>query len=328
MIEVDGLWKVYDVKKQRAGFGGGLKDLLAPIHIRKEAVKGISFQVGAGESVGYIGSNGSGKSTTIKMLTGVLRPTEGKVMVGGIDPFRERKRNAAQIGVVFGQRSQLWWDLPIAESLDVFRHIYRVPERRFKQNLAAMMDMLALHEFVSTPVRQLSLGQRMRAELACAFLHNPLVVYLDEPTIGLDVWAKERIRGFLREVKRERKTTIILTTHDMNDIEEVCERIILIESGSLLFDGATAAFIAANGSERHLTIELAQQPLAIHSGMARLVGQDGREATFAFDPAKVAATDLLAELAASYSIVDFKLKEPNVEQMVNRFYRSGKERHA
>ncbi|HLZ07756.1 MAG TPA: ATP-binding cassette domain-containing protein, partial [Chloroflexota bacterium] len=212
MIRVEGLRKTFRVARRRPGPLGALQNLIATEYRDVEAVDGVSFAIQRGELVGCIGPNGAGKSTTIKMLTGILVPTAGLVEVDGLVPYRRRKEVARKIGVVFGQRTQLWWDLPLIESLDLLHHIYRVPENRYESNLKMFRELLELDSFLGTPVRQLSLGQRMRGDLAAALLHDPEIVYLDEPTIGLDVVAKHRIRGFLREINRERGVTVLMTT--------------------------------------------------------------------------------------------------------------------
>ncbi len=231
MIEVENLQKRFWVRHHHHGAVGALRNLVTRAGREVRAVDGISFRVAAGEMVGYIGPNGAGKSTTIKMLTGILVPSGGRVTVAGLVPWRQRRSLARRIGVVFGQRTQLWWDLPLIESLSLLRHIYRVPAARFAANLEVFRDLLELNAFLDTPVRQLSLGQRMRGDLAAALLHDPEILYLDEPTIGLDVVAKQRIRNLLLRLNRERDLTVLLTTHDMTDIARLCQRMMLIDRG-------------------------------------------------------------------------------------------------
>ena len=231
------LRKTFRVARRRPGFVGGIRSLVNPLVHEVVAVDRVSLSVARGEMVACLGPNGAGKSTTIKMLTGILVPSGGVAEVFGLQPHRHRRAIAQRIGVVFGQRTQLWWDLPLRDSFNLLRSIYRIPTDRFARNLRAFSDLLDLDAFIDTPVRQLSLGQRMRGDLAAALLHDPEVLYLDEPTIGLDVVAKHRVRSFLRELNEERGVTVLLTTHDMADVERLCSRLLIIDHGQLLFDG-------------------------------------------------------------------------------------------
>jgi ABC-2 type transport system ATP-binding protein len=240
-IQVSGVVKDYKVRK-RDGSRSRIADFIRPRYEEKRAVDNVSFSIDPGEIVGYIGPNGAGKSTTIKMLTGILTPTSGEVLVFGRDPCKNRRKNALKMGVVFGQRSQLLWDLPVQDTFDLFKTMYRMEENFYIRQRDMLIEMLDMSDFLSQAVRQLSLGQRMRANLALCFLHQPEVVYLDEPTIGLDVLVKDRIRDFLRKINQEQNTTILLTTHDTQDIEQVAERLMLIDNGQLLFDGSQTAF--------------------------------------------------------------------------------------
>src|SRR5438093_1139928 len=238
IISAANLVKTFRSPKRHEGRFGSVRTLVTREYSLTTAVADVSLSIDAGELVGYLGPNGAGKSTTIKMLTGILVPTSGSLLVAGRVPWLQRVENSQSIGVVFGQRSQLWWDLPLVESFDLVARMYRVPDARYKSNLARFREILGLDEFLSTPVRQLSLGQRMRGDLTAALLHDPKIVYLDEPTVGLDVFAKERIRTFVEAINRERGTTIMLTTHDLADVERLCRRIILIDHGRVLFDGS------------------------------------------------------------------------------------------
>jgi len=235
------LRKTFRVSRRRPGLLGGLRSLFNPIVDEVLAVDGVNISIARGEMVACLGPNGAGKSTTIKMLTGILVPSSGTAEVFGMQPHRQRRAVAQRMGVVFGQRTQLWWDLPLRDSFDLLRYIYRIPPRRFAHNMAIFADLLELGEFIDTPVRQLSLGQRMRGDLAAALLHDPEVLYLDEPTIGLDVVAKHRVRSFLQELNRERGVTVLLTTHDMSDVERLCSRLLIIDHGRLLYDGSLEA---------------------------------------------------------------------------------------
>jgi viologen exporter family transport system ATP-binding protein len=241
VIRTCALRKTFRITVRREGLFGGLRSVFNPIVREVVAVDGITLEIQRGEMVACLGPNGAGKSTTIKMLTGVLVPSAGKAEVFGVEPHRQRRAVAQRIGVVFGQRTQLWWDLPLRDSFDLLRHIYRIPPRRFAHNLQEFSELLGLEQFINTPVRQLSLGQRMRGDIAAALLHDPEVLYLDEPTIGLDVVAKHRMRSFLRQLNQERGVTVLLTTHDMADVERLCSRLLIIDHGRLLYDGSLEA---------------------------------------------------------------------------------------
>jgi ABC-2 type transport system ATP-binding protein len=284
------------------------------------AVDDVSFTIDPGEMVGYIGPNGAGKSTTIKMLTGILVPSGGSVEVLGLDPSRHRVEVARRIGVVFGQRTQLWWDLPLRDSFDLLRHVYRVPAARHAANVSHLSQLLDLGPFLATPVRQLSLGQRMRGELTAALLHDPEIVYLDEPTIGLDVVSKERVREFLSAVNRERGVTVLLTTHDLPDIERLCSRVMVIDRGQLLHDGSLASLRSRFGDERTLVVDLTEprSPLAVEG--ATVFQVDGPRQWLRFRRSEVTAADLIARVAAAAPLVDLSIEEPAIEDVVRRFY--------
>src|SRR5579859_7819074 len=271
MIEVEQLCKTFRVARRRPGLLGGIRSVVDPEVRVVEAVRELSLAVERGEMIGLVGPNGAGKSTTIKMLTGILVPSSGEMCVAGLNPLRQRRELARRIGVVFGQRSQLWWDLPLIDSLRLLRHLYRVPEARHSANLAQLRSMLDLDEFIDTPVRQLSLGQRMRGDLAAALLHDPELLYLDEPTIGLDVVAKARIREFLLAINAERRVTVLLTTHDMDDVEMLCPRMLIIDHGRKLYDGTVAAIRERFGGERTLIAVLDPAELAPHAAGGQLV---------------------------------------------------------
>jgi ABC-2 type transport system ATP-binding protein len=323
VIEVADLHKSYRVARTRGGILGALRHLAVGEYHDVRAVDGISFAIERGEMVGYVGPNGAGKSTTIKMLTGILVPTAGQMDVCGLVPYRQRVQLAGRIGVVFGQRTQLWWDLPLVDSLELLRHIYRVPAERFRINLDGFRSLLELDPFLSTPVRQLSLGQRMRGELAAALLHDPEIVYLDEPTIGLDVVAKHRIREFLRGINRERGVTVLLTTHDMSDIEQLCERLMIIDHGKLLYDGGVSAIRDQFGRERTLVVDLAQDAGPIELPLAHEVRADGPRRWVRFNRGDVSAAQLIAELAARYQLTDLTIEEPEIEAIIRQIYEQG-----
>jgi ABC-2 type transport system ATP-binding protein len=318
--------KEFRTPKRQAGLLGGLRTLFTRQYQVKRAVDDVSFSLDEGELLGYIGPNGAGKSTTIKMLTGILTPTSGAIEVAGLTPWRQRERTALNIGVVFGQRSQLWWDLPLIESFKLVAKMYRVESERYRRNLAHFRELLELDEFINTPVRQLSLGQRMRGDLAAALLYDPPIVYLDEPTVGLDVLAKERIRGFIETINRERRTTVILTTHDLGDVERLCRRIILIDQGKVLYDGPIARLKAAYAPHRMLAVQLAADGAGPADGApldvpgAEFVRWDEGKAWLRFDPASIAAHTLIGALTERYSISDLSIVEPELESVIRQIY--------
>jgi len=324
IIEAQRLRKEFRVAKRRAGSWGALQALFAPAHSLTVAVDDISFAVAAGEFVGYIGPNGAGKSTTIKMLTGILVPSGGRVLVRGLEPHRSRVENARHIGVVFGQRTQLWWDLPTMESFELLRRMYRVPADRYQRNLVLFTDMLGLGEFMRTPVRQLSLGQRMRADIAAALLHDPPLLFLDEPTIGLDVVAKVRIRDFITQINREHNVTVLLTTHDISDIEKLCNRTLLIDHGRIVFDGDLADLRERYGRYRTLVVELEGRYDALDVPGAEVVrAQEGRRFWLRFDRREVTASQLIARVSERYQVRDLAVEEPEIESIVARIYQEG-----
>ena len=287
------------------------------------AVDGMTWAVTPGESVGYIGANGAGKSTTIKMLTGILRPTSGTVRTGGLDPLRRRRDVARRVGVVFGQRSQLWWDLPLRESFTILGAIHGLPREQVRRRSATLVEQLEMGDTLDMPVRQLSLGQRMRAEIAAALLHAPELLVLDEPTIGLDVLSKQRLREFLRAERAERGTTLLLTTHDMGDVERLCERILVVDHGNLAFDGSFPALAATVGAERVLVVDLAAPtpPLAdVPRTRLLAVEGDGLRQRLAFDAAATTAAAVLAAVSARAEVRDLTIEEPGIEDVVRRIY--------
>lgn len=261
MIEVNNLSKYFSITKRKSGFLGAVESLFVPNKEIIKAVDDISFKIEPGELVGYIGQNGAGKSTTIKMLTGILRPSTGTITINGINPSRERSRNAFQIGVVFGQRSQLWMDLPVEESFDLLRSIYKINTKEYNKKIEFFSELLGIQEFFKQQARKLSLGQRMKADLAASLLHSPQVLFLDEPTIGLDLLVKEKVRTFIRSINDTEKVTIILTTHDIQDIEYLAKRIIIIDRGKIGYDGGIANFNKLVGNESRVSVHF-QRPIA------------------------------------------------------------------
>ncbi len=282
------------------------------------ALEAVSFSIEAGEIVGYIGPNGAGKSTTVKILAGILVPDSGRVTIDGRIPWKERTAHVARLGVVFGQRTQLWWDLPLADSLDLLREIYRIPTESFQKTRKTLIERLDIGEFLQTPVRQLSLGQRMRGELAASLLHSPSLLFLDEPTIGLDAVSKLAVREFLKEINRERGVTVILTTHDMDDIEALCSRVLVIGGGSILSDGPLDALRATVTRERWLTIETSSRLPEIPG--VTVATREGERVTLAFDPAEISPASLIARLSESMEIRDLFVQNPPIEEIIRRFY--------
>lgn len=312
LVSLEAVEKVFEVRR-RVG-------LMRREKRQVRAVDGISFEVARGEVVGYIGPNGAGKSTTIKMLTGILTPSGGRLRVAGIDPSRERMRLAHRIGVVFGQRTTLWWDLPLKDSYGLMRRMYRIPQARFRENLDRCVDRLDLAALLDVPVRQLSLGQRMRGDIAAALLHDPEVLYLDEPTIGLDVVSKARVREFLRQLNEELGTTVLLTTHDLQDIEQLCERVMVIDHGRLMYDGALGGLHAlGEGGERTLVVDLERELPPLEVAGARVVRVEGARQWLAF-PARESAAPLVAAVAARYPLLDLSVREPDIEDVIARMY--------
>jgi len=322
VIELVDLKREFRQARRFDGPFGAIRTLVTREYTTRTALDDITFAIEPGESVAYLGPNGAGKSTTIKILTGILVPSSGHVRVLGNEPHRHRQQNAQRIGVVFGQRSQLWWDLPLLDSFDLHQRIYRIEQARFRENLAFCEEVLRMETFLHTPVRQLSLGQRMRGELAMALLHEPEVLFLDEPTIGLDVLAKDRIREFLKLVNRERGVTIMLTTHDLRDIEELCERILVVNLGKLVYDGRIDALRERLGSQRTIMIEFSDDPGEVRIPHASLVEDRGVRKTYGFDRAEMPALDLVSALPRSLPIADISFEEPDIEEIIRRLYRS------
>ena len=325
IIEVQDLRKEYQRLKRTAGLTGSIRSLFSREYETILAVNDVSFQVEKGEVVGYIGANGAGKSTTIKMLVGILVPTSGIIRVLGLAPHENRVENAKNMGVVFGQRTQLWWDIPVSESLNLMRHMFKIPEKRFNENIALFGNILDLREFIDTPVRQLSLGQRMRADICAALLHNPDILYLDEPTIGLDVVAKERIREFIKGVNLERGTTVILTTHDMSDIEKLCSRVMVVDRGSIVYDGQLQQLKEKYGTEETLTIEtdggkINDQDLC-KLGIQE-VSREGNRHIIRYDKRRVNSSSLIQSVMANCQIRDFDVQQAEIEEVIRRLYLS------
>lgn len=312
LIDVRHLERTFDVRRRVEGRRRRVRDSVLAVH-------DLTFSVDAGEMVGYIGPNGAGKSTTIKMLTGILVPTGGQVRVAGLDPSRDRVELARRIGVVFGQRSTLWWDLPLRDSFDLLQKMYRIAPGRYRDNLDRFVELLDLGDQLDTPVRQLSLGQRMRGDITAALLHDPEVLYLDEPTIGLDVVSKGRLREFLRALNDERGTTLVLTTHDLQDIEALCDRVIVIDRGTSVYDGPLVGLHARGGSSRTLVVDLVDEapPVVVPGASVRRV--EGPRQWLSF-PADASAAPIVAAVAASYDVADLSIQEPDIEDVIRELY--------
>lgn len=320
IVRVSSVSKEYRRHKRYDGAFGALRTLVSREYIVKNAVEDISFSIEAGEAVGYVGPNGAGKSTTIKMLTGILVPTSGEITVDGRVPHENRRENAKILGAVFGQRSQLWWDLPVTDSFELHQHIHAVPDAEFQRTLGFCREVLELGSFLDSPVRQLSLGQRMRAEMAMALLHDPKILFLDEPTIGLDVLAKDRIREFLRTINREHGVTIILTTHDLADIEEICPRLIMINQGRVMYDDSVARLKATVGDEREMTVHFEDDPGQINLDEVTCVRDEGARKVLQFNPSVTPVVTLLNQLSSNKRIKDVSIEEISIEDVIRKLY--------
>ena len=324
-IVVENLVKTFQVAERAPGLWGALRGVVRRRHREVRALDGISFAIEPGELVGYIGPNGAGKSTTVKVLSGILVPDTGRCEVLGRVPWQERVANARQIGVVFGQRTQLWWDLPVVESFDLLRDIYRVEAAAHRRARDEMVGLLGLEPLLDVPVRQLSLGQRMRCDLAAALLHAPPLLYLDEPTIGLDAVSKLAVRDFVLRLNRERGVTVILTTHDMDDIEALCSRILVINEGRILSDGSLDDLRARVTRERWLIVDLLDEGDTVSDPDATVMRQEGHRVFLSFDPERISAPDLIARVTARHAVRDLFVQNPPIEQIIARLYEASGE---
>ena len=324
-IEVNNLVKEYKIIEKEKGIKGYLKHLIKPKYKILKAVKGINFSINEGELVGYIGENGAGKSTTIKMLTGLLTPTSGKVIVNGIVPNEKRVQNNKNIGAVFGQKTQLWWDLPVIESFDLIKKMYRIPEDEYKENLKKFTEILELDDLLDKQVKNLSLGQKMRCEIAATFLHNPKVVYLDEPTIGLDVLVKEKIRKFIKDINKEKKTTVILTTHDLKDIEDVCNRIILLDKGEIIYDGDKQKFKDIYGkydtAEISVKDKLKDFKDIENINNFEIIEETENKVKIKFNHEETTIMRVIDEMSNNCKIEDIHMKEEELEDILKEIYK-------
>lgn len=316
IIEARGLSKSYTVVKNKKQF---LKSLFAPQKEIIHAVNNIDLHIEKGACVGFIGPNGAGKSTTIKMLTGILKPTEGSVMVNGFSPTKQRKEYVKQIGVVFGNRSQLWWDLPVKDSFELFKEIYKIPDKIYEENIKIFSDILDLAAIENRPVRQLSLGQRMRCEIAASFLHNPQIVFLDEPTIGLDLVAKDKIREFLTYLNKEKGTTLLVTSHDMADIVNVCDDLIVIDHGNIVFQGAMNEVADIHGRRRFIDVELSEEVM-ISDERINVISDAGRKKSFVIDLEQISIDEMISVISNGSKIVDIKISSTPIEEIIKEIY--------
>ncbi|MDE6364225.1 MAG: ATP-binding cassette domain-containing protein [Lachnospiraceae bacterium] len=334
MIEVSHISKDFVAPKKYPGLRGAVKGLFSTEKVVKTAVDDISFSIDTGEIVGYIGSNGAGKSTTIKMMTGILVPTKGTCTVAGINPSRSRKENAQNIGVVFGQRTQLWWDLPLSESFTILKEIYDVSDAVYAEQMEFLNRVLELQDFFDRPVRTLSLGQRMRADLGAALLHNPKVLYLDEPTIGLDLVVKDNIRKAIKEINEKYRTTVILTTHDIGDIEELCSRIIIIDEGRKIYDGSLSALKDSYGTKRKVTMEIKQPEKAKKLRLHEVLGVEEAACStevhlensmlyVTFDKHRLQVPQILSAVMAVVEVKDVQIQETELAEIVKEIYHHG-----
>lgn len=304
IIEVKNIKKYYKVAKREKGLKATIKNLFHRKYEIKKAVNDISFSIKKGEIVGFIGPNGAGKSTTIKMLSGILYPDEGEIKINGFIPYKQRKQYVKNIGVVFGQKSQLNWDLPLIESFELMKYIYKIPEKVYEANLSKFTELLEMKDFIHQPVRQLSLGQRMRGDIVAALLHSPKIVFFDEPTIGLDVVAKEKIRDFVKYMNETEQTTIIFTTHDMQDIEKVCDRLIIIDTGKKIYDGSIAEIKSKYTNSKTIEIWL----------------ENGKKEVKTFDVNQTPMNEVMEELFSKYHIKDISICEPEIDGIVRDIY--------
>ena len=322
IIEVKDLVKTYKIIEKEDGIKGYFKNLIKPKYNEITAVNGINFNIEEGELVGYIGENGAGKSATIKMLTGLLTPTSGKVVVNGIVPNEKRIENNKNIGAVFGQKTQLWWDLPVIESFRLIKKMYKIPENEYRNNLKNFSKILDLDDLLEKQVKNLSLGQKMRCEIAATFLHNPKIVYLDEPTIGLDVFVKEKIRKFIKDINKEKKTTVVLTTHDLNDIEDVCDRIILLDKGKIIFDGEKQKFKDTYGKYVIAEFIISSKNKNICDlNNATILEENEKSLKIKFLHDETTIVKLINEISNYCTINDIHIKEAGLEEILKEIYK-------
>ncbi len=323
-ITVRNLVKTFRVSKRQAGLGNAFRGLMKREYTTVRALDGVSFEIEDGELVGYLGPNGAGKSTTVKILSGILVPDGGVCQVMGRIPWQERVAHVREIGVVFGQRSQLWWDLPVIDSFDLLRDIYKLSSADYRLTQQELIDTLQLADLLEIPVRQLSLGQRMRCELAASLLHKPRLLFLDEPTIGLDAVSKLAVRDFIRKLNKEQGTTVVLTTHDMDDVEALCHRVMIIGRGKILAQGSLKDLRHQVAHERRLIVDLApdytEEYIASHVSGAKLVKWEGNRAHFNFDPDYITPAELIAGISSHFQVRDLLIEDPPIDEVIARLY--------
>ena len=328
LIEVENLVKTYKIMQKQDGLMGYFKNLIRPKYKELTAVKGINFNIEEGELVGYIGENGAGKSTTIKMLTGLLTPTSGKVIVNGIVPNEKRIENNKNIGAVFGQKTQLWWDLPVIESLRLIKQMYKLPDGEYRKNLKKFTEILELDELLDKQVKNLSLGQKMRCEIAATFIHNPKIVYLDEPTIGLDVFVKENIRKFIKDINKEKNTTVILTTHDLKDIEDVCNRIILLDKGTIIYDGEKQKFKDTYGKYIFAELVVNNKNISLSENMKtssfEIIEETDTNIKIRFSHEKTTIMQIMNEISKYCVVEDIHMRESELEDILKEIYKGAR----
>lgn len=324
-IVVENLSKTFQIVQRRAGLAGAVRGLFRRRYREIRALDRVSFSIGRGELVAYIGPNGAGKSTTVKILSGILVPTSGHCSVAGRAPWKDRVAHVRNIGVVFGQRTQLWWDLPVIESFELLRDIYRISLKAYRRMLNELVDRLQLDSLLDVPVRQLSLGQRMRCDLAASLLHRPEILFLDEPTIGLDAASKLAMRAFVKKINRDHGVTVILTTHDMDDIEALCDRVLVISNGAVLHDGNLNDLRREVTPERHLIVDLmSDEPWRQENAPCRLVQQTGSRIRLAFDPGKISAAEVIGRVTKRHAVRDLFVENPPIEEVIAHLYETPK----
>lgn len=321
MIEVKNLSKSFKVAERNGGIGSAVKSLFNPKYKKVQALQDISFNISPGEIVGYIGPNGAGKSTTIKIISGILVPDSGTCNILGYTPWKDRVNHVKNIGVVFGQRSQLWWDVPVIDSFNLLKDIYSIPEDNYKNNLELLTDTLELSTLLYTPVRQLSLGQRMRCEIAASLLHDPKILFLDEPTIGLDAVSKIAVRNFIKTINKEKKITVILTTHDMNDIEALAERIILIGKGKILLDGSLSDLKNRFNNNKTLTVDFQESNQAINIPGTSVLSRSKESALLCVDLEKIKVSEVIGRLSEKFDINDVSVNHRPIEEIIVELYK-------
>lgn len=321
IISVDGLCKDFLISKRKKGMLGAISSLFSREYITKKALDNVSFDINEGELLGYIGPNGAGKSTTVKILSGILVPNSGHVNVLGKTPWEHRIDTVKQLGVVFGQRTQLWWDLPVIESFELLKDIYKIPESKYKKTLDSLTDILGLSKLFHIPVRQLSLGQRMRCDIGASLIHSPKILFLDEPTIGLDAVSKLAVRDFIRHLNKERKVTIMLTTHDMDDIETLCQRVLILNEGKIFLDGSLSDLRKKMLPERRLIVDLLNEYDTISDPHALIIKQEGHRVWLSFNPMETSPPELIARITSKHAIRDLYVENPPIEEIIAKFYK-------